>query len=649
MLNDPSRALLRTVALAAAAALVLGLTPTPARAADPDPTPNIDFTLVTTWADLKTTPETDYVLVKDADGLHRFDGTNWTSVALPFTCDATCSNMSFGRVSDSGIVPVLSGTNISLYDVSHNEVVAGSLVTLSSGATDISANTTTAVFKLGGEWYYRDLAAGSTEEKLAANPERIAAIPGLESSYDETADDGSIAVKAPRVLAAARVTSDPDVAFQFSVASSQEADAYNLFSLKDNASLDAFGVVGDLMMAKMSLDYADGVHAQWVHMHRLMVSESMARALEITGKTLLSITAQGVLTSDDKTGELHYTPVFRTDLGAHFGTEGVLTPPTGLKLDFASWQSTGTPIAKFTDADGVVGLIRLDCKLATDAATSSAAPELALTELYRFTVVGTQPTITGVASYGQTLTANVGTWAPSSAALTYQWLADGVAIASATNATYALTEAEIGKKVTVQVTGAKPGYQSDTQTSEATLAVTDIAPGTVAIAGTAAVGQALSATVASWPTGTTYAYQWLRGTTVVGTNATYTVATADAGNQLTVQVTGTVAGHSALVAVSAPVSIAGSGRQFTSAPRPVILGSARVGGALVAFPGIWRPVPTKLTLQWYRNGVAIPGATKAIYRPTRGDRGAKITVAVTATKAGYVTTTKLSNASNKVK
>ncbi len=59
------------------------------------------------------------------------------------------------------------------------------------------------------------------------------------------------------------------------------------------------------------------------------------------------------------------------------------------------------------------------------------------------------------------------------------------------------------------------------------------------ISGPALVGSVLSATPGSWTTGTTFSYQWKRGTTNIGTNSsTYTLTAADVGKRITVVVTG---------------------------------------------------------------------------------------------------------------
>jgi formylmethanofuran dehydrogenase subunit E len=57
-------------------------------------------------------------------------------------------------------------------------------------------------------------------------------------------------------------------------------------------------------------------------------------------------------------------------------------------------------------------------------------------------------------------------------ALAYQWKRSGVNIVGATTGSYVLTAADVGKTVTVTVTGSKAGYTTTAKTSAATKAVT---------------------------------------------------------------------------------------------------------------------------------------------------------------------------------
>ncbi|MGO1316466.1 MAG: M1 family aminopeptidase [Cellulomonadaceae bacterium] len=76
------------------------------------------------------------------------------------------------------------------------------------------------------------------------------------------------------------------------------------------------------------------------------------------------------------------------------------------------------------------------------------------------------PTIDGVPTAGNTLTALTAGWAEDTE-FAYQWLLDGTAVEGATSATFELPESAVGAVVSVEVTGSKPGYVAVTLTSEA--------------------------------------------------------------------------------------------------------------------------------------------------------------------------------------
>jgi surface antigen len=83
-------------------------------------------------------------------------------------------------------------------------------------------------------------------------------------------------------------------------------------------------------------------------------------------------------------------------------------------------------------------------------------------------------------------------------------------------------------------------------------------------------------------------------------------------------------------------------KPLTAAPAPAISGTAKAGSLLTSVPGIWGPSPVGLSYQWKRGGAAITGARAATYKLTNADAGTTVTVAVTGTKVGYVTTTRTS-------
>ncbi|OFI38547.1 hypothetical protein BIU82_04300 [Arthrobacter sp. SW1] len=261
------------------------------------------------------------------------------------------------------------------------------------------------------------------------------------------------------------------------------------------------------------------------------------------------------------------------------------------------------------------------------------------------TLTAPTPTITGTAKVGYTLTANAGTWGPAPVTLAYQWFRSGVAITGATAATYVQTSADLGKTMTVQVTGTKTGYTTAARTSAATAAV---AAGTLTapaptITGTKKVGYRLTANAGTWgPAPVTLAYQWFRsGVAITGATAsTYTLTASDLGKTMTVRVTGSKAGYTTVAKTSAATTAVVAGT--LTAPTPTITGTKKVGYTLTANPGTWGPAPVTLRYQWFRGTTAISGAVYQTYKLTTTDRGKQIRVRVTGSKSGYTTVSKYS-------
>ena len=170
------------------------------------------------------------------------------------------------------------------------------------------------------------------------------------------------------------------------------------------------------------------------------------------------------------------------------------------------------------------------------------------------------------------------------------------------------------------------------------------------IAGTAQVGQTLTATTGTWTnTPASYAYQWNRaGAAIAGATAsTYVPVAADVGNTLTVAIVATNSGGSSSAATSsATVSVIDIIPTNSSAP--TISGTAQVGQTLTAATGIWTHNPTSFTYQWNRAGAAIGGATASTYVPVAADVGNTLTVSVVATNSGGSSSAAISPATSSV-
>jgi hypothetical protein len=204
---------------------------------------------------------------------------------------------------------------------------------------------------------------------------------------------------------------------------------------------------------------------------------------------------------------------------------------------------------------------------------------------------------------------------------------------------------DVGARLSVTVTGSLTGYTSASATSGETAAVPQptVVAGTVTISGTAAVGSTLTANPGTWsPADAPLAYQWLRGGAAIAgaTTSTYSPVAADLGLRLSVSVTGTKAGYSPVTATSAQTAVVS--QSTVTAGMVTISGSPYVTSTLTAQPGTWSPGGVRLSYQWLRDGVAIPGETGQTYRIPLTDLGHTLGVSVTGARFGYLSATAVS-------
>jgi hypothetical protein len=263
------------------------------------------------------------------------------------------------------------------------------------------------------------------------------------------------------------------------------------------------------------------------------------------------------------------------------------------------------------------------------------------------TIATTVPVITGTAQVGQTLQGSATGWAPAPTT-TYAWLRDGVAISGATETSYTVTAADLGKAITFRAKGTLAGYNDATVDSMGTASVVagTITAGDVAISGTAQVGETLTVAPGTWTPTPALAYQWYRnGTAITGaTGAAYTAEGTDQSATLKVVVTGTIPGYTdRVVEKSTTTILAGVLKTDT----PTVDGVLKVGGTLTANPGSWTS-GTAFAYAWHYGSTLIDGADSATYTITAAEYGKAITVEVSGSKAGYTSVSKNSFASDPV-
>lgn len=194
----------------------------------------------------------------------------------------------------------------------------------------------------------------------------------------------------------------------------------------------------------------------------------------------------------------------------------------------------------FGDTDGVANGVIVDPVVPTRAAATATPAAVPVTA----------PTVVGTARVGSTLTARPGTWAPSGVTPAYQWLVDGRAVSGATRPTYVLPAATLGKRVSVRVTAAKPGYTAGISNSSATPAVgygVIVQAARPSVAGTRRVGSLLTVRPGAWaPAVVTVRYVWLRDNrafTGVTTQSRYRQTKRDRGHRISVRVIVSKAGY----------------------------------------------------------------------------------------------------------
>jgi hypothetical protein len=270
----------------------------------------------------------------------------------------------------------------------------------------------------------------------------------------------------------------------------------------------------------------------------------------------------------------------------------------------------------------------------------------------------TEPSISGIAARGQTLTANPGSWSGSTPiTFTYQWRRCNDAgancddVGGATRQTYVLGSGDVGRRIRVRVTATNADGSSNAL-SNATAEVTQGTPVNQTeprISGTPTEGQQLTATNGTWVglQPMTFAFQWVRCGTNGGnpdgsncariagaTKSTYMPVAADVGSRLRVRVTAKNAAGGTTDASNATQVVSAS-KAPVNTKRPAITGSMVEGATVTLDRGTWTGAST-FSFQWLRCNsaggacVAIPGATGTQYRLTAADVGHRIRANVTA-------------------
>jgi len=290
----------------------------------------------------------------------------------------------------------------------------------------------------------------------------------------------------------------------------------------------------------------------------------------------------------------------------------------------------------FTPSANYNGIVTLNYSVSDGTATILATQSITLA------ATNDAPTgavsINGTPTQNQTLTA-VNTLADVDGlgTVSYQWMANGTAIAGATNSSLTLTQAQVGKALSVRASYTDLQGTTESVTSASTAAVAnvnDIPTGAVSISGTASQGQTLTITntLADADGLGRVSYQWMaNGAAITGaTGTTLALGQAQVGKAISAKASYMDAlGNAEIVSSSATAAVT----NVNDAPTGMVTISGTVAQnqtltathTLADADGLG-PV----SYQWTANGAAIAGATSSTLALTQAQVGKAITV-----KANY--------------
>ncbi|MDR1386574.1 MAG: hypothetical protein LBJ44_03085 [Propionibacteriaceae bacterium] len=342
--------------------------------------------------------------------------------------------------------------------------------------------------------------------------------------------------------------------------------------------------------------------------------------------------------------------------GSALMVDEVVTVPVGGVVTY-TWSMGGVPVnsgadaaaRSYTPTAGDLGrqmVVQVSAVLAgyqdavnvSDPVTVIASDQLS---------VG-QPVIAGEPRVGSVLTVDEVVTDPVGGTVTYSWRADGVELKSGVNAaarSYILVPSDVGQQITVQVAATLAGYRDAVNVSDPVRVVASdqLSVGQPVISGGPMVGSTLTvAPVVTSPAGGTVTYSWRADGVELksGVDAaarSHILVPSDVGQQITVQVTATLAGYQDAVNGSDPVTVIASDQ--LSVGKPIIVGSPRPGSLLTVGEVVTVPSGGVVVYTWSVGGVLVSsgaGAGARSYTPTAGGLGQEIVVQVSAALAGHI-------------
>ena len=262
--------------------------------------------------------------------------------------------------------------------------------------------------------------------------------------------------------------------------------------------------------------------------------------------------------------------------------------------------------------------------------------------------------ISGTPTQGQSLSAtNSLADADGLGVVSYKWLAGGAEIAGATTSTLTLTQAQVGKVITVKASYTDAGNTPESVMSNATteiVNVNDAPTGNVVISGKPEQGQVLTAsnTLGDADGLGTVSYKWLAdGVEILGaTTSAYTLTQAQVGKVIYVKAN-YIDGGNTPESIASTQTVAVTNVNDSPTGSVAISGTPTQGQTLTAtntladLDGLG-----VVSYKWLSGGAEIAGATTSTLTLTQAQVGKVVTVKANYTDAGNTLESVISNATS---
>ncbi len=261
-----------------------------------------------------------------------------------------------------------------------------------------------------------------------------------------------------------------------------------------------------------------------------------------------------------------------------------------------------------------------------------------------------EPNLLGINSVGSTLIASLDR-SDQEVSYSYQWLRNGQEIPGANSYKYSIGLADLGRDLSVRVTGSKDRYRAASRTSKPST-ILSVIPNTPclgdidtalswvgnasqpSITGVPEFGQTFRGLNGVWASGTKFCVFWIADGVVVpqAKTSTYKLLGSEVDKKVQYVVVGIDKSFKRLARISEPLIVRKA--TFTNVKAPVVKGFSRVGAKLTSSLTSWG-TGTSYTYQWLRDSKEIYGAIGSSYIPTAQDTNTNLSLRVCGSKQYY--------------